>query len=174
MAAAALITCVFGVAACGGGSSSSSSTGSASSSGGPYAQGANARSTAPSGGSGAVTVKISKTSLGPILTDGKGRTLYLFEKDKGANSTCFGACAAGWPPLTAGSTPEAAGKVAMSRLSTISRGGTTRQVTYAGHPLYYFIGDKARGQTAGEGLNAFGAEWYALSASGKKVEGDGS
>jgi predicted lipoprotein with Yx(FWY)xxD motif len=160
MVAAALATCVIGVAACGGGSSN----GSTGSSGGA----------AKAAGGAATTVKISKTDLGQILTDGQGRTLYLFEKDKGPKSTCFGACAAAWPPLTATAKPNAAGAVAMSKLTTVSRSGGAPQVTYAGHPLYYYAGDTAAGQTTGEGLKDFGAGWYALSASGKKVDEDGS
>jgi predicted lipoprotein with Yx(FWY)xxD motif len=166
MLAALLALCVAGVAACGGGNSSSS--------GGAYSQGGATKTTSAAGGGSTVTVKLSETKLGKILTDGKGRTLYLFEKDKGTKSSCFAACAAGWPPLTATGKPALAGGLATGKLATTSRGGGAPQVTYGGHPLYYFVGDKAAGQTTGEGLKAFGAEWYALSASGKKVEEDGS
>lgn len=172
MIAAALALCVAGIAACGGsGSSNSSSTGgSGQAAGGAYSQGGAAKAASTPSGASTVTVKLSKTKLGHILTDGKGRTLYLFEKDKGTASTCFGACAAGWPPLTATGKPALAGGLATSKLGTTSRAGGGRQVTFGGHPLYYFVGDKAAGQTTGEGLKAFGAEWYALSASGKKVD----
>ena len=71
-------------------------------------------------------------------------------------------------------TPTLAGGLAKSKLGTTARTGGAKQITYGGHPLYYFIGDKAPGQTTGEGLKAFGAEWYVLSASGKKVEKEGS
>jgi predicted lipoprotein with Yx(FWY)xxD motif len=178
MVAAVLALSVAGIAACGGssGSNSSSGSGSAQAAGGAYSQGGGAKAaTTPNGTAKTVTVKLSKTKLGDILTDGKGRTLYLFEKDKGTKSTCFGACAAGWPPLTATGKAALAGGLATSKLATTARSGGAHQITYGGHPLYYFVGDKAAGQTSGEGLKAFGAEWYALSASGKKVdEDDGS
>ena len=163
MVAAVLATCALGVAACGGGSGGSS--GGAATAGGGAAK---------AGGRAATTLKISKTDLGPILTDGQGRTLYLFEKDKGPKSTCFGACAAAWPPLTASAKPNGTGAVALSKLTTVARSGGAPQVTYAGHPLYYYAGDSAAGQTTGEGLKDFGAGWYVLSASGKKVDEDGS
>jgi predicted lipoprotein with Yx(FWY)xxD motif len=178
-AAAALAACMIGVASCGGGSSNGGSSGSSSGgggtakSGGGYSTGGSKSTSAPSGG-GTVMVKLSKTKLGRILTDGKGRTLYLFEKDKGPKSSCFGACASGWPPLVATGKPTLASGLAAAKLGMTARTGGAKQVTYGGHPLYYFVGDKAPGQTTGEGLKAFGAEWYVLSASGKKVEEGGS
>ena len=105
-----------------------------------------------------------------MLADGSGRTLYLFEKDKSPRSTCFGACASAWPPLTTNGSPTAIKGVSASKLGTINRGNGVKQVTYNGHPLYRFIKDTGPRQTHGEGLKAFGAEWYALSAAGKKVE----
>lgn len=171
MIAAALAMCAVGVAACGG---SSKSSGSGSSGGGVYSQGSGTKGTPTPAAAATVSIKVSKTKLGRILTDGSGRTLYLFEKDKGGKPSCFGACAQGWPPLMAKGSPKLAGGLAMSKLGSSSRGGGARQVTYGDHPLYYFAGDKKPGQTAGEGLKAFGAEWYALSASGTKVEEEGS
>ena len=114
-------------------------------------------------------VTLRTTALGRILVDARGHTLYLFEKDDGV-STCNSACTTYWPPLTSHTTPRAGKGVHQSLLRlTRSRNGT-RQVTYAGHPLYTFVGDKHAGQTTGQGLDNFGAEWYALSASGQKVE----
>ena len=117
----------------------------------------------------AASVKLKATSLGKILADGHGRTLYLFEQDKGPKSTCFGACAAAWPPLTTQAKPTAGAGVAAAKLGTIKRTGGS-EVTYAGHPLYLYAGDSAPGQTNGQGLDQFGAEWYALSGAGHKVE----
>ena len=122
----------------------------------------------------AAKVELTNTKLGKVLADGSGRTLYLFEKDKGPRSTCFGACAGAWPPLTTSGEPTAVKGVSASKLGTIDRGNGVRQVTYNGHPLYRFIKDTGPRQTHGEGLKAFGAEWYALSAAGKKVEEHGS
>ena len=122
----------------------------------------------------AAKVELANTKLGKVLADGSGRTLYLFEKDKGPRSTCFGACATAWPPLTTNGKPTALKGVTASKLGTINRGNGVKQVTYNGHPLYRFIKDTGPRQTHGEGLKAFGAEWYALSAAGKKVEEGGS
>ena len=114
-------------------------------------------------------VELTKTKLGKVLADGSGRTLYLFEKDKGPKSTCFGACATAWPPLTTTGKPKASHGVSASKLGTTSRGGGVKQVTYNGHPLYRFIKDTGARQTHGQGLKAFGAEWYVLSAAGKQI-----
>jgi predicted lipoprotein with Yx(FWY)xxD motif len=143
---------------CGGKSSSSSS--------------APASSSATATGGATVAVKSSK--LGGILVDGTGRTLYLFEQDQGSASSCYGACAGGWPPYTTTGAPRAGAGVSASLLGTTTRTDGKTEVTYHGHPLYYFAGDRKPGDTNGEGLKAFGAEWYVLSAAGTKVEQEGS
>jgi predicted lipoprotein with Yx(FWY)xxD motif len=121
-----------------------------------------------SGGGG--TVKLAGSKLGQILVDHSGRTLYLFQADKNGKSTCSGACAATWPPLTADS-PSGASGLDAGALGTTTRADGTRQVTYHGHPLYYYAGDgKAPGSTKGENLNTFGGKWFAVDASGKGVE----
>jgi len=145
------------VAACGGSSGSS---------GGAYGG-----STASRSSSGKGSVALASTKLGKVLVDGNGRTLYLFEADKGTMSNCDGACASAWPPLTTSGKPTAGAGVAASKLGTAKRVDGTTGVTYAGHPLYTYAGDGAPGQTAGEGLTDYGAPWYALSAAGKTVVG---
>jgi predicted lipoprotein with Yx(FWY)xxD motif len=125
------------------------------------AVGARARPAAP-----ATVVALGKTKLGRVLVDGRGRTLYLFEKDRKGVSACGPSCVKFWPPLVSRTKPSAGKGVHKSLLGLTKR----RQVTYAGHPLYAFVGDKARGQTSGEGLTDFGAEWYAVAASGRSVE----
>jgi predicted lipoprotein with Yx(FWY)xxD motif len=140
------------------------------------ALGAGAVAIASSGGSAAVkaTVKTRSTSLGTILVDSKGRTLYLFEKDTRNKSKCSGACAANWPPALVSGKPTAGGKAVASRLGTTTRSGGKKQVTYAGHPLYTFVLDKNKpGSTKGEGVDAFGAEWYVVGTNGKKIEKKG-
>jgi predicted lipoprotein with Yx(FWY)xxD motif len=112
-------------------------------------------------------------SLGTFLVDGSGRTLYLFKKDTGPRSRCFGSCAANWPPVTTRERPEAKGAAKASLLST-SRRGRTKQVVYAGHPLYRFIGDSRPGQTNGQGLNAFGAKWWVVSPAGQAIRASGA
>ena len=122
----------------------------------------------------AVTVKTGHSSLGRIIVDARGRTLYLFEKDTRRHSACRGACAAYWPPLLTHGTPTAGAGVRRSLLGVIRRTNGTKQVTYAGHPLYRFALDRKPGQTNGEGRQDFGAGWDALSPEGKKIEKDES
>jgi predicted lipoprotein with Yx(FWY)xxD motif len=125
-------------------------------------------------GSRAATIKTRHTSLGTILVDSKGRTIYLFEKDKTKKSTCSGACATNWPPVTTSGAPKAAGGVAARKLGTTKRSDGSTQVTYNGHPLYLFVADQNKpGSTKGEGINAFGAEWYVMGTNGKKIEKHG-
>jgi predicted lipoprotein with Yx(FWY)xxD motif len=121
----------------------------------------------------AAKVGTAHTGLGQIIVDSRGRTLYLFEKDPRGHSACSGICATYWPPLLTSGKPIAVAETKRSLLGTIPRAGGARQVTFAGHPLYFFSGDTKRGQTNGEGLKDFGAGWYALSPSGKKIDNDG-
>jgi predicted lipoprotein with Yx(FWY)xxD motif len=114
-------------------------------------------------------IKTKHGSLGTYLVDGKGRTLYRFLKDTGRKSKCTGACAQNWPPVTTREKPEAEGRAKASKLSTKRRKDGSRQVLYAGHPLYRFAGDAAPGDTNGQGLNAFGARWYVVAVSGKTI-----
>lgn len=114
-------------------------------------------------------VSVRRTRLGLVLVDRRGRTLYLFEKDRGGHSSCFGACASVWPPLTTSGRPRASHGVLQAKLRTTSRSARVLQVTYNGHPLYYYAGDSRVGQTNGEGLDQFGARWWTLSAAGRRV-----
>ena len=126
-----------------------------------------------SSSSGPATVDLEKTDLGKVLASSGGRTLYLFERDKGTKSTCFGGCASAWPPLTTSGMPKAGAGVSAAKLSTSNRGKGVSEVTYNGHPLYFYAGDTARGQTNGQNLDQFGAEWYVLSAAGNKIDREG-
>jgi predicted lipoprotein with Yx(FWY)xxD motif len=119
----------------------------------------------------AATLKTRHGKLGTFLVDGKGRTLYLFQKDKTKQSRCSGACATAWPPLLTTGRPKASGSVRKALLGTSRRSDGTTQVTYNGHPLYRFIQDTEAGDTNGQGVDAFGARWYAVSASGKRIGG---
>jgi predicted lipoprotein with Yx(FWY)xxD motif len=109
--------------------------------------------------------------LGPILIDSHGLTLYLWQADTGAKSTCTGACASAWPPLMTTGTPTAGSGVRSSLLATTKRADGTKQVTYNGHPLYRFAGDTAPRQTNGQGSTGFGALWYVLSPRGNPLTG---
>jgi predicted lipoprotein with Yx(FWY)xxD motif len=122
----------------------------------------------------AAKVSIAGTGLGRILVDGRGHTLYLFAKDKHGKSTCTGACAMFWPPLLASGKPVAGAGVKSSLIGTTRRPDGRLQVTYNHHPLYAFAKDVRKGETNGEELDAFGAQWYAVSAVGAKVENDTS
>jgi predicted lipoprotein with Yx(FWY)xxD motif len=117
-----------------------------------------------------VKIAVASSGLGGVLVDGRGRTLYLFEKDKHGKSACTGQCASFWPPLIASGKPIATAGAKSSLLGTTTRGDGRVQVTYNHLPLYTFVKDTRKGQTNGEGVDAFGAEWYAVSAAGAKVE----
>ena len=117
------------------------------------------------------TVGVANENLGNILVDSQGRTLYLFRSDSGTNSACTGACAIDWPPLRATDKPTVGGGAAASIVATSARSDGKPQVTYNGHPLYLFSGDQKPGDTNGEGVNAFGGLWYALSSAGNQIVG---
>ena len=156
------------LAACGGGSSTSSSSGSGST---PSYGTAKPSTSNTSNSSGAASVVSTKTSsLGTFLVDGNGRALYLWDADHGSKSTCSGACAQAWPPLTTPGTPKASGAVKTSLLGTTKRADGSSEVTYAGHPLYTFAGDTQAGQTNGQGSNGFGAPWWVVTPAGKALQ----
>ena len=115
-------------------------------------------------------VAVASSRLGNVLVDGRGHTLYLFAKDRHGKSSCTRQCAAFWPPLIAAGKPRALAGAKASLLGTTKRPDGRLQVTYNHHPLYTFVKDTTKGQTNGEELNVFGAEWYAVSATGAKVE----
>ena len=158
---------VVAIAGCG--SSGSSSTGSASA--GMPAAGTPVSNTTSS--SGATVDVANNPQLGKILVDSKGLTLYMFQKDTGGQSMCAGTCASIWPPLTASGKPTGSG-VDSGMLGTIKRSDGSSQVTYAGHPLYTYTADSSPGQTAGNGLDDFGAVWNAVLPSGAKAPAGGS
>jgi predicted lipoprotein with Yx(FWY)xxD motif len=118
---------------------------------------------------GGTRLAIGKTPLGRILVDAKGRTLYDFPPDKGTTSVCYGACAALWPPVLTQGKPVAGAGVRASLLGTTKRKDGKLEVTYNGHPLYYWVGDHHPGQTTGQGLNQFGGPWWVLSPAGKEI-----
>ncbi len=119
--------------------------------------------------SGRAKVSIAKSPLGGILVDSKGITLYDFVKDKGSTSACYGACAALWPPLLTTGKPIAGPGVHASLLGTTKRKDGKLEVTYNGHPLYYFVSDRKPGQTTGQALNQFGGPWWVISPAGKEI-----
>jgi predicted lipoprotein with Yx(FWY)xxD motif len=162
MLVAAAAPLAIALIAAGGGSPAYSS--------GPY--GSAAKMSSSNRISGAAKVGVRRSALGRIIVDGKGRTLYLFEKDKKRRSACYGQCATYWPPLLTRGKPVARAGAKQMLLGTTRRTNGSRQVTYAGHPLYRFVQDRKPGQTNGEGSQAFGGGWDALSPAGKKIESD--
>ena len=116
-----------------------------------------------------VTQKSS--SYGTYLSDDGGHAVYMFTADRKDMSKCDGACAKAWPPMMTSAAPLAGTGVNKALLGTMKRNGGT-QVTYAGMPLYYFVGDKAPGTTAGEGIDHFGGKWYLVAPVGQKIDND--
>lgn len=170
---AALAALALVVAGCGGYSKSSGgSSKSAGASQPAYSGGSSGTSTAAAGSAAKVSVKSSK--LGKILVGATGRTLYLFLKDKGSTSTCSGPCATVWPPLVTQGKPQTGPGASAALLGTTKRIDGHVQVTYHGHPLYFYASDHAPSDTTGQALNQFGAEWYVLTPAGTKLEKKGS
>jgi predicted lipoprotein with Yx(FWY)xxD motif len=135
-------------------------------------QQASAASGNSNAGAGSSTIGMSKVGgLGSILVDSMGRTVYLFEKDPGPKSTCSGACAQEWPPVTTTGKPTAGKGVSAAMVGMTKRSDGKTQVTYNGHPLYLFVGDTKPGDAAGQNVDAFGATWHVVSPAGHKVEG---
>jgi predicted lipoprotein with Yx(FWY)xxD motif len=155
--------------------------GSSGATGGPYGQaapttanptyGQSPPSAVPAPGQTAPSsVAVAGSRLGQLIVDGSGRALYLFEGDTTNASTCYDACAEAWPPLLTVGSPDAGPNVSRVDLATATRRDGGVQVTYHGHPLYSFGGDKQAGDTAGQGLRAFGALWYVVGADGTKID----
>jgi predicted lipoprotein with Yx(FWY)xxD motif len=177
------------VAGCGGGSSTTSESSNASAKENASSESSNgygnrygsnsegegenksAGSEAPAGAeSGAGVVSLGNVQkLGMVLVDSNGMTLYDFHKDKGTTSSCYGPCAAGWPPMLTEGEPTVGNGASSSKLGTTERKDGTMQVTYAGHPLYTFVEDKKPGEANGNDVSAFGGQWYALKGSGEEA-----
>lgn len=111
----------------------------------------------------------AKGADGTYLVGPSGRALYLWVADSHDKSVCTGACAQVWPPVTTTSAPVAAGGVTASQLGTIARSGGTKQVTYDGHPLYYFASDTSKGSLTGQGNDTFGAKWWLVAPTGQAI-----
>ena len=158
IAIGAILGVALFIAGCGGSTTGGANYGSAPS--------ANAPRTATK----AAEVAVADSPLGRILVDGAGRTLYLFEKDTSTTSTCDTACATYWPPFTTAGTPLAGEGVSAGDVGTTKRTDGQTEVTYNSHPLYYYVGDSKPGDTTGQGLDLFGAEWDVLSPAGTGID----
>jgi predicted lipoprotein with Yx(FWY)xxD motif len=193
---AVLAVAAIAIAGCGGGSSTEGSYGGSSSKEEKPSSSENASSESSNGygnrygaknesesenksassespaGAGAGVVSLGNVQkLGMVLVDSNGLTLYDFHKDKGTTSSCYGPCAEGWPPMLTEGEPTVGNGASSSKLGTTERKDGTMQVTYAGHPLYTFVGDKGPGEANGNDVSAFGASWYALKGSGEEAGG---
>ncbi len=174
----AALTAAVALSACGSSkktASTSSTTPAAaqtstSKSSGPYSSSGGSAATGSGGAAVTVGSKHAK-GLGTILAAGsKHLTVYLFEADHGTTSMCTGACEKLWPPVRASGQVGTAGAAMTADLGTTTRADGSKQVTYKGHPLYYFTKDGDSGDAYGQGVKAFGADWYALKPSGSKVD----
>jgi predicted lipoprotein with Yx(FWY)xxD motif len=127
-------------------------------------------SPSPSPATNGTTIAVaSNAKLGQILVDGAGKTLYLFVADSGSSSTCYTSCAQLWPPVLTSGPPQAGTGATASLLGITTRTDGKTEVTYGGHPLYYFVSDKQAGDATGQGVDSFGALWWVVSASGAAV-----
>ncbi len=132
-----------------------------------------ANASASSPGSSLRTRSVSP--FGVVLTDARGRTLYLLEEDRSGESRCLQMCAVIWPPFlgSAGSPPSAGDSLVRAALiGTRPRAGGGVQVTYNGHPLYYYLGDREAGEALGHHVEDSWGEWAAVTPAGRQVEGD--
>lgn len=116
------------------------------------------------------TVSVRASDYGRILFDGDGRALYTFTSDPRAQSVCTDACAAAWPPYVVEGNLRAGRSSDQSLLSTIRRSDGGRQVTYAGRPLYYYVGDREPGQVLCQNVDEFGGTWLVVRSSGRLVQ----
>jgi predicted lipoprotein with Yx(FWY)xxD motif len=125
----------------------------------------------PGSDGGPATLRLTSSADGRFLADGQGHTLYLFEKDAQGESYCTGACAAVWPPLETSAMPQASTGVDAAALGRVRRDDGDMQVTYHGHPLYYYAADASTpGRTKGQGIEQFGDGWYLVDAGGKRID----
>jgi predicted lipoprotein with Yx(FWY)xxD motif len=162
---AALATAALIVAGCGSSSSSSTTTATAAAATTPATSTTSTTAAAASG----VTIKTAKGSGATYLTGPNGRALYLWVADSGGKSACMGTCAKAWPPLITKGSPTAGAGVNASDLGTTMRSDGTEEVTYKGHPLYYFVADTSAGSTKGQGSDSFGAKWWLVAPSGTAI-----
>ncbi len=163
-AAATLAAAGLAFTGCGSSSSKTEASGYSSATTASQKAAAATSSTTTSGSTATGTaVTTVHTSLGTVLAAGPKRlTVYLFAADTGSASTCSGPCAQAWPPVSTTGAPKAEDGAVAADLGTITRADGTKQLTYKGHPLYYYVSDSQSGETTGQGVNSFGAPWYVL------------
>jgi len=157
------------LAACGGGDDDDGDVGAAGEPGTSVTTAAQAPSSSTATPGAPPTLEIAETGLGPTLVDGAGLTLYVFDNDMGGTSTCAGACATAWPPLTVDGEPVAGDGIDAEDVATVTRADGTTQVTFYGMPVYRWSGDAAPGETSGLGINGV---WWPIGPDGEKLTGN--
>ena len=167
-AVAALATAALIIAGCGSSSSTSTSSTPAAAAATNAAASSSSTTSAAAAATG-VTIKTAKGSSGTYLAGPNGHALYLWVADSGGKSVCSGACAQAWPPLLTKGNPTAGAGVNASDLGTTMRSDGTQEVTYKGHPLYYFIADNSASSIDGQGSDEFGAKWWLVAPSGAAI-----
>jgi predicted lipoprotein with Yx(FWY)xxD motif len=113
------------------------------------------------------TVKVSESRYGEVLVDGRGRILYLFTKERTKRSRCYGDCATAWPPFLTKGKPRAGKGTDPELVGTTKRRNGRRQVTYNGHPLYYYVTDTRPGQITCQDVVEFGGTWLVINPGGR-------
>jgi predicted lipoprotein with Yx(FWY)xxD motif len=156
IAAAAPLIIAIVVVGCAGSSSS-------------YSSGPNGSTVPANDSGGAAIVGVGQTSLGPVLVDGSGRTLYLFEKDTSTASTCDGECATFWPPLVTTGKPLAGDGALASKLGTTKRTDGKTEVSYNGHPLYYYVDEDEPNEVLCQAVYEYGGYWYVIDRKGNAI-----
>jgi predicted lipoprotein with Yx(FWY)xxD motif len=114
-------------------------------------------------------IKLVDSDYGTILSNGRGRALYLFTADHGKGSNCSGDCASAWPPYIVKSTPVAGPGVKAGKIGATRRSDGRLQATYAGHPVYFYVSDNEPGEVLCQAVSEFGGYWYVIRASGQPV-----
>jgi len=115
------------------------------------------------------TLTAGPSAYGRVLFDGRGFALYAFTRDLRGKSVCTGACAKAWPPYVVKTRPRAASGVKARLLGTTRRADGGLQVTYAGRALYYYVGDRSKGQIRCQNVTEFGGVWRVIRPSGTLV-----
>jgi predicted lipoprotein with Yx(FWY)xxD motif len=164
---AALFATAAIVAACSNGGGAATTAPSAA----PSASASEAPSASASASAAAgAEIKLADSSLGQIIVDGAGKTLYMFTPDEGGTPTCYDDCAAAWPPLLADDAASVTAGTGLeaSKITVVDRTDGGKQVKYGEYPLYYFANDAAAGDTNGQGLNE---KWYVVGADGEPIKG---
>jgi predicted lipoprotein with Yx(FWY)xxD motif len=172
---AALFATVAIVAACssGGGGATTAPSVAAPSASASEAASPSASEAAPSESASAgagVEIKVATSALGDIMTDGAGKTLYMFTPDEAGTPTCYDDCATAWPPLLADDAASVTAGTGLdaSKITVVDRTDGGKQVKYGTWPLYYFANDAAAGDTNGQGLND---KWYVVGTDGEPIKG---